>query len=397
MNETDVHVDDKLSNILLIRGIFEGLENLDLRVHHRSQMEVAGLQQILSLCRNFGVPSIDMHLDSLQGVLEEDEKKLKDRLDQEVLRDLKSPKDVYNALCAKTQDSKAKDYFLSMMQHMLLIREEGPALVHYYQLIDSIVTDVVLDKKLVGAEQRLGHSVERIIAQFNEADRFQHVEEELSKTQASFLRLRLEKEALEDEVAQGGDGLVGTLKAKVSRLEEKLQISRDTTSKLQGQLETQKAGYEEQIAQLEAQIMELFRMIKDVGKGVTEIFDNAGAMDRKTLIETLEKHFQRDKTIGILEGRDKQGLRKVNGHDDLTGDTHDPGDKNGSRNINRGASSLSKRGSKASRPSRTSDSHNGRVSQFMDADDAIVQEQIQQQLSEGAIVCSEDVFLMCGS
>ena len=277
----------QLSNILLIKGILEGLDDLDLRIHHRSQMEAAGLQQILTLCRNFGVPQMGDRLDDLQGIFEDDEKKLKERLDQEILRDLKNPEDVYNALRAKTQDSKAGDYFLSMMQHMLLIREEGTALAHYYQLIDSIVTDVVLDKKLVGAEQRFGYSVERIIAQFNETDRLQHVEEELSRTQASLLRVRLEKETLEEEIAQGGDGLVGSLKTKVFRLEEKLQVSRENTSKLQNQLESQKAGYEEQIAQLEAQIMELFRMLKDVGKGVHEIIDNAGAMDRKTLNHLL--------------------------------------------------------------------------------------------------------------
>ena len=229
----------------------------------------------------------------------------KKRTREEILRDLRNPEDVYNALRAKTADSRAKDHFLSIMQHMLLIREEGPALAHYYQLIDSLVADVVLDKKLVGAEQRLGHSVERIIAQFNEADRHQHLEDELVKANAAALRFRLEKEALEEEVAQGVDGLVGTLKAKVARVEEKLALSRENTTKLQGQLEAQRLGYEEQIAQLEAQIMELFRMLKEVSRGVGQIIDHAsaGGMDRKTLIDTLEKHFQRDKTIGILEGR----------------------------------------------------------------------------------------------
>ena len=378
----------QLSNILLIKGILEGLDDLDLRIHHRSQMEAAGLQQILTLCRNFGVPQMGERLDDLQGIFEDDEKKLKERLDQEILRDLKNPEDVYNALRAKTQDSKAGDYFLSMMQHMLLIREEGTALAHYYQLIDSIVTDVVLDKKLVGAEQRFGYSVERIIAQFNETDRLQHVEEELSRTQASLLRVRLEKETLEEEIAQGGDGLVGSLKTKVSRLEEKLQVSRENTSKLQNQLESQKAGYEEQIAQLEAQIMELFRMLKDVGKGVHEIIDNAGAMDRKTLIETLEKHFQRDKTISILEGRkhdrrrgEHAGIAEEDAND--LEDGHAASSKAGDTKY---PPSSYRKGPKSPQTTREAEAQNGRTSQFMDADDAMVQEQIQQQLSEGAMV-----------
>lgn len=360
------------------------IDDLDIRVHHRSQMEAAGLQSIIEHCRSFGVAVIDKQLQILQGMLDEDENKLKERVDQAILRDLANPEDVYNALRAKTADTKAKDHFLSIMQHMLLIREEGPALAHYYQLIDSLVADVVLDKKLVGAEQRLGHSVERIIAQFNESDRHQYLEDELVKANAAALRFRLEKEALEEEVAQGEGGLVGSLKGKVARLEEKLAISRENTQKLQGQLETQKAGYEEQIAQLEAQIMELFRMLKEVSKGVGKIIDhaNAGGMDRRTLIETLEKHLQRDKTISILEGRDKRrDGPPVDGVDN-----DETPRKSGSLRRTNQLPSTRGRKPPPGRSTRISEAQNGRSSQFMDADDEIEQEQIQQQIAEGAMV-----------
>ena len=370
------------------------IDDLDVRVHHRSQMEAAGLQRILELCRGFNVEVIDKQIKLLQDTLEEDEAKLRERVDEEILRDLRNPEDVYNALRAKIADSKAKDYFLSILQHMLLIREDGPALAHYYQLIDGLVADVVLDKKLVGAEQRLGHSVERIIAQFNEADRHQYLEDELVKANATALRFRLEKEALEEEVAQGVDGLVGTLKAKVARVEEKLALSRENTTKLQGQLEAQRLGYEEQIAQLEAQIMELFRMLKEVSRGVGQIIDHAsaGGMDRKTLIETLEKHLQRDKTISILEGRGKKrdgrgGADGRDGHDDGATEDEETPKKNGS--LRRGTAST--RGRKPSRIARISEAQegqNGRSSQFMDADDDFEQEQIQQQIAEGAVVSS---------
>ncbi|KAI1788457.1 hypothetical protein LXA43DRAFT_1159295 [Ganoderma leucocontextum] len=375
--------DYALSNLFFINGLMRHIGDLDIRVHHRAQMEAAGLQSIVEHCWSFGVAVIDKQLQMLQQALDEDEAKLKERIDQEILRDLANPEDVYNALRAKTAESKAKDHFLSILQHMLLIREEGPALAHYYQLIDSLVADIVLDKKLVGAEQRLGHSVERIIAQFNEADRHQQLEEELALSNASALRLRLEKEALEEEVAQGEGGLVGSLKAKVARLEEKLAISRENTQKLQGQMEVQKAGYEEQIAQLEAQIMELFRMLKEVSKGVGKIIDhaNAGGMDRKTLIDTLERHFQRDKTISILEGR---GKRRDGGDGGEAGDgTEDEETPRKGGSLRRNQPST--RGRRTPRMERISEAQNGHTSQFMDADDEIEQEQIQQQIAEGAM------------
>ena len=344
----------------------------------------------MATARTFQVEAIEKQLNLLQENLDDIERKLKERMDEEILRDLANPEDVYNAIRAKTKDTKAQDYFLSILQHLLLVREEGPALVHHFQLVDSMVSDLVMDKHLGGAEQRLGISVERIIAQFNEADRSQQIEDELSKSNATALHLRLEKEALEEELSKSSDGLVGELKEKISSLEQKLSVSRENTTKLQGQLESQKAGYEDQIAQLEAQIMELFRMLKEVHKGVGTIMENSEGMDRRTLIETLERHLQRDKTIGILEGRErKKKQRGANGEaDDEDSDTADEGatpTKSGSL-CRRQASGKRKTGKGAT--SRASELGNGRTSQFMDADDAEAQEQIQQQLAQGVkIVC----------
>lgn len=374
----------QLTNLLLVNGIFNYIDDLDLRLHHRSQMEAAGLKRIMSTCRSFQVPPIDKQLKILQNMLDEDEKRLSERLDQEVLRDMTDPEQVYQAIRSKTSNSRAHDHFLSMLQHLLLIREEGPAMVHYYQLIDSMVTDIVLDKKLAGAEQRIGRSVERIIAQFNEADRYQSIEEEATEAKAQVLRLKLEKEVLEEEIAGGHDGLVRKIKTKLAHLEQQLNISRETTTKLQGQLETQKAGYEEQILQLEAQIMELFQMLKQVGKGVEKIIESgSGTMDRKTLIETLDRHLQRHKTISILEGRNKRRKDTVDTESSEAETELSPG-----KSKRRKDSSVKKR----NKSTRASETQGGRASQFMDADDADAQEQIQQQLAAGVNIVSTAVF-----
>lgn len=357
-------------------------------------MEAAGLQRIVELCQNFGMPTIDLQIKNLYRILDDDAQKLRERLDQEILRDLNNPEDVYNAIYARTKETKARDHFLSMMQHLLLIREEGQPMVHYYQLIDSLVTDVVMDKKLAGAEQRMGHSVERIIAQFNEADRYQAAESEAAEARATAARLILEKEALEEEISQGQDGLVGRLKVQLVHAEEKLRTSRETTSRLQGQLQTQKSGYEEQIAQLEQQIMELFRMLKEVGKGVETILDG-GVMDRKTLVQQLEKDFQRRKTISILEGREGHGKRLVKTGGSSLDEVEDEEDVDatpGKASLRRSKPAGSmKKAAKGVKGVSVID-ENGRVSQFMDADDADAQEQIQQQFAAGANTVSGPIL-----
>ncbi len=313
-------------------------------------------------------------------------KGLRERLDQEILKDLTNPQDVFNAIFSKTKGTRAQNYFLSMMQHLLLIREEGQPMVHYYQLLDSIVTDVVLDKKLAGAEQRMGHSVERIIAQFNEADRYQIAEDEVAQARALAVRLKLEKEALEEEISQGQEGLTGKLKAQISNLEEKLSVSRETTSRLHGQMEKQKVSYEDRINQLEAQIMELFRMLKEVGKGVETILDNGATMDRKALVETLERTFQRRKTISILEGKEGLNRRRRRGSQDLGGLEEEDNDSTPRKGSTKQGQVLGTSGKKLFQgPSgeKIFIDENGRVSQFMDADDADAREQVQQQLVAG--------------
>ncbi len=363
-------------------------EDLDLRIHHHSQMATAGLRQIVELCRSFNFEPLNTQLDKLQDAIESDEKELRERLDQEILRDMTNIEDVYTTLKSKTHNTKAHDYLLSILQHLLLIREDGPGLLQYYQLLDSLVTDVVMDHKLAGAEQRLGKSVESIISQFNDADQFRVLEAEAAKLRTDLRRVQLEKDTLESEVMNGGDGLVGVLKGKIASLEEKLQISRETTARLQTQMETRNSDYEDQITQLEAQIMELFRMLKELGAdGVGKILDKGNAMDRKTLIATLERHMERSKTINILEGRDRYSVRrkKVNGgRDDDEGQSDDDPD------ATPGKSKLRRQhhSKKVPQIARTSEGPNGRTSQFMDADEADVKEQIQQQLAAGVTIVS---------
>jgi cytokinesis protein len=220
-------------------------------------MATAGLRRVVELCRGFNFEPLNTQLDILQETIELDERELRERLDQETLGDLGNIDDVCAALKSQTHNTKAHDYLLSILQHLLLIREGGSGLVQYYQLLDSLVTDVVMDHKLAGAEQRLGKSVENLISQLKDADQHRALEAEAAKMRADLRRLQLEKEALEGEVLNGGDGLVDVLKGMVASLEEKLQVLREMNARSQAHMETQKAGYEEQIASLESQIKQL--------------------------------------------------------------------------------------------------------------------------------------------
>ena len=237
-----------------------------MRIHHRSQMETAGLGRILEICKEFHYVGLDTQLAKYEELLEEDHKQLLQNFNQDILRDMTDPYDVYRAILSSVEGTDAFKYFLSAMQHLLLVRADDEVKTRYYQLVDSLVTSVVLDKKQSfsgGLSNTVGLSVEQLIAQFGEQERAQQAEKDVSELRVQLGRLRVEKETLEEELATTDEGLVGVLKGKLAAAEDKLRISRETSEALQAQIIDLQRSYEEQISQVELQISELFKMLKE--------------------------------------------------------------------------------------------------------------------------------------
>lgn len=354
-------------------------------------MEAAGLRRILDTCHSFQHDALEKQIKTFETYAAQDQDALVQNFDQEVLRDLSDPYDVYRAILSSVEGTAAYPYFLSSLQHLLLIRAEQETKTRYYQLIDQLVTSIVLDKKQNfsgGLSSAVGVSVARLVAQFGEQERAKLAEEEASSARREANDLKLQKEKLEEEIAAGGDGLVGDLKKKLASVEDKLQVSRMTSDALQAKLAEQKRGYEEQIAQLELQIYELFRMIREGGINSSTPGPNGTVLDRTELISSLEKQMERRKTIGILEGRHRKKGDTGRGESIIEEDEEEG--EEGDRTIRQIPISgeISRRAitGSARRKGRSNISTNalpGRTSQFMDAEDERVQQHTRENLAKG--------------
>ena len=191
-------------------------------------MEAAGLRKILNLCREFQHEALNRQIAAYQVLQTEDQDVLVRNFNEELPRDLSDPYDVYRAIIGSIEGTQAFAYFLSAMQHLLLIREEPNVRTRYYQLIDELVTSIVLDNKQNfsgGLQSAIGVSVSRLVAQFGEQDRAKELELQIGEVRRELAVMRLQKEGLEAEIRQGGEGLVGTLKTKLAGAEEKLKTS----------------------------------------------------------------------------------------------------------------------------------------------------------------------------
>lgn len=372
----------QLSTLILINALIGETDDYELRMHVRSQMESSDVRDLMEACKAFGLPNLDRQVEIFEQLEEDDRERMMDQFDRTVLQDMSDPNDVYNALLQSVNGTPAFKFFLSAMQHLLLIREEPEVRTRYYQLIDKLVTTIVLDKKPnfdSGLQGMIGVSVARLVAQFNEQDRMQVAEDEAGQARSLVLQLELEKEVLEKELNKGANGLVGELRDKLAISEGKVESLRTTVNILQQKIETQRRDFEEKLRQLEAQIMEMFKMLREAST-LEDVIDGGGGMDRKSLIETLERQFQRKKTVGILEGKDPD----VNEFG-FTGDISQ--------------ASISGRAARASRKPRMKQSElpPGRASQFMDAEEENVQAHIESAVAEGnrLLVCRVRKLIFC--
>lgn len=229
-----------MSNILLMNGIMQAVDDLSVRLHHRSLMEASGLQTVIALSRDLGIATIDKQLDLFQQTLDDDQGSF-DMSSNHASCNLSSVEEVFNALRTTTGETKASTHFLSIMQHLLLIPENKPDYAVRFQLVDNVVADVIMDTKLGRAEKRLGLPVERVVAQMNQVERSQQLEEDLVKARSTILELKVEKEELVDRLEQS-EQMIMSLQTIISRLDGQLSSPRPE--------EHAQAEYEKRLSQL---------------------------------------------------------------------------------------------------------------------------------------------------
>ncbi|KIJ37716.1 hypothetical protein M422DRAFT_177632 [Sphaerobolus stellatus SS14] len=258
--------DYALNNTILIVGLVVECDDLDLRIHHRTNMEAAGVRRIFDRLAEFDSSQINRQLKNWETFAAEDNQRLLELYDQQVLKNVRDPEEVFRAIEKKVAGTKANDYFLSAMRHLLLIRGEDEEQAKYYQLLDSLVSSIVLDRNpnfAGGLSSITGVSVARLFAQMGDQERAKQIEDEAKVLRARVVELEQDREDMAVRLAQSADGLVGNLQSRVQSLEDKLRVSRQATESLKSQIRDEEKEFNDHIQQLEVQITELFKMLRE--------------------------------------------------------------------------------------------------------------------------------------
>ncbi|XP_076015765.1 protein diaphanous homolog 1 isoform X2 [Genypterus blacodes] len=130
----------QLINALISRG-----EELDFRIHIRSELLRLGLRELLTDVRSIENEELRVQLSVFDDQAEDDSEELKARLD-DIRIEMDDVREVMEILVNTVKDSKAEGLFLSLMQHLLLIRNDYMARPQYYKLIDECIAQIVLHR-----------------------------------------------------------------------------------------------------------------------------------------------------------------------------------------------------------------------------------------------------------
>ncbi|XP_076011613.1 protein diaphanous homolog 3-like [Genypterus blacodes] len=129
----------------LINALVTSPDELDLRLHIRNEFMRCGLKQILPQLTATRNDALDIQLKVFEENKEEDMMEFSHRL-EDIRSELDDVGDVFSVVQSTVKDSSAEPYFLSILQHLMLIRNDYLIRPQYFKIIEECVSQIVLHR-----------------------------------------------------------------------------------------------------------------------------------------------------------------------------------------------------------------------------------------------------------
>lgn len=128
-----------------INALVTSPEELDFRLHLRNEFMRCGLKKILPHLATIRNEALDIQLKVFEEHKEEDMIEFSHRL-EDIKGELDDAGDVFSIVHSVVKDSSAEPYFLSILQHLMLIRNDFFIRPQYFKIIDECVSQIVLHR-----------------------------------------------------------------------------------------------------------------------------------------------------------------------------------------------------------------------------------------------------------
>ncbi|XP_076246123.1 diaphanous related formin 1 isoform X2 [Calliopsis andreniformis] len=129
----------------LINSIISSAEELDFRLHLRNEIMRVGLADILEMLEKDESEDLARHLKIFNEHKEEDYEEFVQRFDH-VRLELDDVNDCFEVVKNMVMETPAEPYFLSILQHLLFVRDDALVRPAYYKLIEECVSQIVLHR-----------------------------------------------------------------------------------------------------------------------------------------------------------------------------------------------------------------------------------------------------------
>ncbi|OCT87865.1 hypothetical protein XELAEV_18021567mg [Xenopus laevis] len=250
----------KVSCMQLINALISQGEELDYRVHIRSELMRSGLNKLLKELHNTENEDLKVQVAIFEEHSELDSDDLRGRLD-----DIRIEMEYPFVTCTQwllfllntVKDSSAEPLFLSILQHLLLIRNDYDARPQYYKLIDEVIAQIILQRNGADPDFRCKHvnvEIENLIDHLIDKKK---VETSEAKARDLVKKLDLELTARHE--------LQVEMKAKENDLELKiteLQGEKEALGSEKQQIVADKQKLETELTQLEEKVEKLSKELE---------------------------------------------------------------------------------------------------------------------------------------
>lgn len=129
----------------LINALVTSPDDLDFRLHIRNEFMRCGLSEILPKLKTIRNEALDIQLRVFDEHKEEDMIEFSHRLD-DVRSEMDDASDVFSTLWNSVKNTNSEGYFLSILQHLLIIRNDYFARPQYFKIIEECVSQIVLHR-----------------------------------------------------------------------------------------------------------------------------------------------------------------------------------------------------------------------------------------------------------
>lgn len=316
-----------VASLFLLNMIIDAPEHdLQLRCHIRAQFTSCGIKRILTKMEGFQYEVIDKQVDryreneaiDYEDLLQRENSSIKDSISSDV-KDMHDPAQIVDAIMMKVQGTRTQDYFMSALQHMLLIRDnDGEDRLRMFQLVDAMLSYVAMDRRLpdMDLKQSLNFSVQSLLDRLHTDSEARQAFDDSTESRQIADAALAERDEMKAQIELGANGLVAKLQKQVQEQSAIIDLQGRQNEAMKAEIAELQRLRAQDLQRNELETRELYLMLRDAqdfaasaaqgGKTLPGTMDPRsmqGILDREKLMERLEIQLERAKTQCKLEGK----------------------------------------------------------------------------------------------